>query len=330
MAVSETLPQTGELNITHGGRSWKVALAEGVSTIGRYAEGSRNTIDLAPTDLAISRRHAEIERIGDAYELRNASGNGTYLNGQRVEQAKLEPGDCIRIGSAELRFSLAAPQATGERKAGVKLGRASVPEEGLTAPLKRPASAASMAGNGAAAGAPSIPSVVAAVEPPRPSRGASLPETTNGDEGEQASAGYSIDTGRRVSARGKGKGKDKAKEEKQGVSPVILLSAVGAVVVLLLVIVIGPSRKAAFEATAAEHKKVVADYEAYLKKAKKPDAEIKVRAGEVRGRLEAIAWAERVGRKDTIRRELNVLLMMDEDRTSPVYLFAVKNLARLR
>ena len=64
-------------------------------TIGR---GEDNDIVLpGPT---VSRYHAEVEKIGQRYRLRDLrSGNGTFVNGQSVTgEAWVQPGDAIQIG----------------------------------------------------------------------------------------------------------------------------------------------------------------------------------------------------------------------------------------
>jgi len=49
----------------------------------------------------VSSRHCEIRRNGDAYEVRDlGSTNGTFLNGERVEQGPLGMDDEIRLGKA--------------------------------------------------------------------------------------------------------------------------------------------------------------------------------------------------------------------------------------
>lgn len=65
-------------------------------TIGRDA-GNDVVID-SP---AISRYHAQLERVGQRYRVRDLrSSNGTFVNGQRIEtETWLKPEDAVRIGS---------------------------------------------------------------------------------------------------------------------------------------------------------------------------------------------------------------------------------------
>src|SRR4029079_1661392 len=50
---------------------------------------------------SISRRHIEIRSEGKTYRLVDlGSGNGVYVNGQKVENVILKDGDDIRIGEA--------------------------------------------------------------------------------------------------------------------------------------------------------------------------------------------------------------------------------------
>jgi pSer/pThr/pTyr-binding forkhead associated (FHA) protein len=47
----------------------------------------------------VSRRHCEIESQDDRVLIRDlGSSNGTFVNGQRVEEVKLSPGDTIQVG----------------------------------------------------------------------------------------------------------------------------------------------------------------------------------------------------------------------------------------
>jgi len=136
--------------------------------------------------------------------------------------------------------------------------------------------------------------------------------------------GYEIGTG----SKPKLKARKEAPGESKGISPVILFAAAGAVVVLLLVMVIGPSRPGT-DAPTDTSKELSASYKAYLKQQKPPPPDIDEKVRQVEERLAAIAWAERVGRKDVLRRELDLLLMMDTDRGSPIYRYASQRLSRL-
>lgn len=77
-------------------------LHEDVTTIGSVAG---NSIVLA--DPGVSKKHIGIRRAGVTYELADlGSTNGVYVNGHRMPQKVLEPGDLMRIGSSELVFQL--------------------------------------------------------------------------------------------------------------------------------------------------------------------------------------------------------------------------------
>ena len=57
-------------------------------------------------DQEVSRRHAEIRRVGDGYVVGDLkSSNGTFLNDTRVDRADLSLGDRIRIGRSVLLFA---------------------------------------------------------------------------------------------------------------------------------------------------------------------------------------------------------------------------------
>jgi pSer/pThr/pTyr-binding forkhead associated (FHA) protein len=66
-------------------------------------------------DTETSRKHAEIERVGDSYVLTDLkSSNGTTVNGQTIETKTLLDGDRVQIGKQILVFRLrdAIPSAT--------------------------------------------------------------------------------------------------------------------------------------------------------------------------------------------------------------------------
>lgn len=72
----------------------KIRLRKSV-TIGRHPSN-----DVSIDDPSASRKHSKIEVRDDGLMLSDIeSGNGTYLNGERVTgSTKLRPGDRIRIG----------------------------------------------------------------------------------------------------------------------------------------------------------------------------------------------------------------------------------------
>src|SRR5579862_5072716 len=89
------------------GRQYRLEGA--MSSIGRAEE---NPVGLFG-DTAVQARHAVIERRGNDYVLRGlAIADGTFLNGERIENATLRDGDRIRIGSYELSFHLRGVRPT--------------------------------------------------------------------------------------------------------------------------------------------------------------------------------------------------------------------------
>lgn len=67
--------------------------------------GKSRSCDVVLPDDSVSRLHAEIQREGDAYRLRDrGSTNGSFVGGARVTDAYLKPGDVLGIGKVQLRF----------------------------------------------------------------------------------------------------------------------------------------------------------------------------------------------------------------------------------
>lgn len=106
-----------ELRLTYQRRPLKsVQLDKEQLTIGRDA-----TCDVPIDNVGISRRHAQIEKHGDFYLLRDlGSGNGTYIRGRRVRFYCLNDDDEICISNYSLFFR--------------RIGGASSFEEGAAAP----------------------------------------------------------------------------------------------------------------------------------------------------------------------------------------------------
>lgn len=73
-------------------------LAPGRTTIGRSTDAN-----IFLDDVTVSRRHASV--VSEGYSLSVAdegSLNGTYVNGERVDRAELQPGDEVIIGKYHL------------------------------------------------------------------------------------------------------------------------------------------------------------------------------------------------------------------------------------
>jgi pSer/pThr/pTyr-binding forkhead associated (FHA) protein len=84
----------------------RVLLTDPVTQLGRHPES-----DVYLDDITVSRRHCEIERVGGAYVARDAGSlNGTYLNGERIDEAPLSNGDELQVGKFRMVF-LAGPDA---------------------------------------------------------------------------------------------------------------------------------------------------------------------------------------------------------------------------
>jgi hypothetical protein len=85
--------------ITTGNKAGsRFAVNAGVTTIGRHPQS-----DVFLDDVTVSRRHSAI-RAEDGRLIVSDEGslNGTYLNGERIEQAELHEGDRLQVGKFKL------------------------------------------------------------------------------------------------------------------------------------------------------------------------------------------------------------------------------------
>ncbi len=93
--------------VAAGGAQRRVRLLGPVITIGR---GRGASLLLKHDD--VSRRHADVEIVGDGMTLRDASTNGTWVLGQRVQgRMALAYGDPVSMGPFTLRFYPLPPEA---------------------------------------------------------------------------------------------------------------------------------------------------------------------------------------------------------------------------
>ncbi len=101
----DELPQlaagTGMLVVVRGPNAGsRYLLDRDVTTIGRHPD-SHIFLD----DVTVSRRHCEIVRTADGMALHDlGSLNGSYVNGDRVEDRALATGDEVQIGRFKLLF----------------------------------------------------------------------------------------------------------------------------------------------------------------------------------------------------------------------------------
>ena len=94
--------EVGQLIVTRGGTAGaRFALDADKVQIGRHPDS-----DIFLDDVTVSRRHAEVRRESDGqYHLVDAGSlNGTYLDGDRIEQALLREGAQVQVGKFRLVF----------------------------------------------------------------------------------------------------------------------------------------------------------------------------------------------------------------------------------
>lgn len=93
-------------------RKCQLAVVEGVDKGKKYSLvkpitriGKKENNDFVIADSTVSRNHLSLEYTSDTFLLRDMdSTNGTFLNGTRVKEAYLVPGDRIKIGNTVLEF----------------------------------------------------------------------------------------------------------------------------------------------------------------------------------------------------------------------------------
>ena len=84
----------------------RFVLDQETTHVGRHPES-----DIFLDDITVSRRHAEIVRQGGGYSVRDVGSlNGTYLNRERIEDARLDNGDEVQIGKFKLVFLAGPPE----------------------------------------------------------------------------------------------------------------------------------------------------------------------------------------------------------------------------
>jgi pSer/pThr/pTyr-binding forkhead associated (FHA) protein len=101
-AAVDALPARSALLVVQRGpgAGSRYLLDSDLSTVGRHPES-----DIFLDDITVSRRHVEFRRGDDTFRVHDVGSlNGTYLNGDRVDDAELQNGDEVRIGKFRLIF----------------------------------------------------------------------------------------------------------------------------------------------------------------------------------------------------------------------------------
>ena len=93
------------------GRSHELTVDK--TTVGRVEDNT-----FAITDPSVSSHHCEILLKGTDVMVRDLnSTNGTFINGEKVTEAGLKPGQILRLGQVELRLETEAPASASKKAA---------------------------------------------------------------------------------------------------------------------------------------------------------------------------------------------------------------------
>ncbi len=101
-AAVDALPAGSALLVVQRGpgAGSRYLLDTDLSTVGRHPES-----DIFLDDITVSRRHVEFRREDENFRVHDVGSlNGTYVNGDRVDDAELQNGDEVRIGKFRLIF----------------------------------------------------------------------------------------------------------------------------------------------------------------------------------------------------------------------------------
>lgn len=101
------LPSGSALLIAHSGpnKGARFLLDTDESIAGRHPNA-----DIFLDDVTVSRRHAKFTRHGESFLLSDiGSLNGTYINGDRIDEIQLNSGVQVQIGKFRLNFYQSVP-----------------------------------------------------------------------------------------------------------------------------------------------------------------------------------------------------------------------------
>jgi hypothetical protein len=107
VAISEELLEGGKATLVMKrgpDAGSRFVLDRDVISAGRHPES-----DVFLDDITVSRRHAEIKRTEEGFEIVDVGSlNGTYVNRERIDSTALKNGDEIQIGKFKLLFFTAS------------------------------------------------------------------------------------------------------------------------------------------------------------------------------------------------------------------------------
>ncbi|MCP3939020.1 MAG: FHA domain-containing protein [Actinomycetia bacterium] len=98
-------PTDAWLVVSGGHRSGtRFPLSGELVTAGRHPDS-----DIFLDDITVSRRHVEIRRVAGSRTIADVGSlNGTYLNGERIDEGVLGDGDEVQIGKFKLVYEVAS------------------------------------------------------------------------------------------------------------------------------------------------------------------------------------------------------------------------------
>ncbi|MCZ6502629.1 MAG: FHA domain-containing protein [Gammaproteobacteria bacterium] len=114
LGQGKTLVLSGTALMELGTGSWSLVADSGpekgqvIPIMDRVEIGRALECDISILEPALSRKHAELELVGDDLVLRDlGSINGTYVNGEKIDEVKLKNGD--RMQFDKIHFIVSAP-----------------------------------------------------------------------------------------------------------------------------------------------------------------------------------------------------------------------------
>ncbi|MBO6556197.1 MAG: FHA domain-containing protein [Pseudomonadales bacterium] len=113
-AGGKTLVLSGTALIEVGSSSWSLVTDTGpekgqvIPVVERIEIGRALDCDISILEPGLSRKHAELEPVGDKLTLRDlGSVNGTWVNAEKVDEVELKDGDQLQFD--KVRFIVSAP-----------------------------------------------------------------------------------------------------------------------------------------------------------------------------------------------------------------------------